>query len=44
MEDEEIYNHYNQEFENSSKHADNNNIMQGGSPEIHNNLKVIILT
>lgn len=41
MEDEELYNQYNQEFENSSKNLDNNNNIQAGSLEIHNNIKVI---
>ena len=40
MDDEELYNQYNQEFEHSSKQIDNNQI-QGGSAEI-NTVKVQI--
>jgi hypothetical protein len=42
MEDEELYNQYNQEFEQSSKQIDGNNIVQSGSNELIPN-KVLIL-
>lgn len=43
MDDEELYNHYNQEFENSSKQLENNNVVQPGSTEVNNNFKVKLI-